>query len=149
MPELDATAPQFASQKGTELWQARSVQPRVEHGRLEGRVVVVTGGSGCVGSGIVREWLADGATVIAPVRSEGKVPLLMSELEGVDTARLSVPIVDLKDEEAAAAWATDVQELHPDGLDHAVSCFGGKEGGGWGVGVAWGVGCGPGEWPEG
>lgn len=97
---------------------------RERHPRLAGRVAVISGGSGCVGSGIVRKWLKEGAEVIAPVRTEEGKASLLEELEGMTTALLSVPIVDVADEDAAAEFAARLREQHPKGIDHAVSCFG-------------------------
>jgi NAD(P)-dependent dehydrogenase (short-subunit alcohol dehydrogenase family) len=51
---------------------------------LEGKVVVVAGGSGTVGSGIVYEFLKSGAKVVVPIRGESSLKNLQAELDGVD-----------------------------------------------------------------
>jgi NAD(P)-dependent dehydrogenase (short-subunit alcohol dehydrogenase family) len=56
--------------------------------QLEGKNVVVAGGTGRVGEGLVRSFLMEGARVIVPVRSTSKEQRLRSYLEGVETGRL-------------------------------------------------------------
>lgn len=55
----------------------------VKGDELTGRVVVIPGGTGGVGEGIVRSYLARGATVVVPSRNEGKAEHLR-ELLGAD-----------------------------------------------------------------
>lgn len=47
---------------------------------LEGRTVVVAGGTGNVGEGVVRAALGEGATVVVPSRSEERLDFLSSSL---------------------------------------------------------------------
>ena len=51
---------------------------------LDGRKVVILGGTGGVGEGIVRSFLHQGATVIVPSRSEGKADHLRNLIEATD-----------------------------------------------------------------
>ena len=46
---------------------------RANYPNLSGRRVVIVGGTGDVGEGVVRSWLATGADVIVPSRTEDKV----------------------------------------------------------------------------
>lgn len=55
----------------------------IETEDLQGRIVVVPGGTGGVGEGIVRAYLNRGATVVVPSRNEGKADHLR-ELLGAD-----------------------------------------------------------------
>ncbi|KAL4549971.1 hypothetical protein Ndes2526B_g04950 [Nannochloris sp. 'desiccata'] len=48
---------------------------------LKGKTAVITGGSGIVGSGIVHQFLKEGAKVIAPVRTEKGRQALLKDLE--------------------------------------------------------------------
>ena len=52
--------------------------------RLDGKNVVVAGGTGRVGEGLVRSFLLEGAQVIVPVRSVSKEQRLRSYLGDVD-----------------------------------------------------------------
>ena len=56
--------------------------------RLEGKNVIVAGGTGRVGEGLVRSFLLEGAQVIIPVRSVSKEQRLRSYLGDVDAGRL-------------------------------------------------------------
>ena len=55
---------------------------------LEGKNVVVAGGTGRVGEGLVRSFLLEGAQVIVPVRSTAKDQRLRSYVEGADKGLL-------------------------------------------------------------
>ena len=56
--------------------------------KLEGKTIVVAGGTGRVGEGLVRSFLLEGARVIVPVRSTAKDQRLRSYVEGIDTGKL-------------------------------------------------------------
>ena len=58
---------------------------------LEGRVAVVTGATGIVGEGIAREFLAAGASVVAPIRAAGKEAGLRAALGAPPADRLITP----------------------------------------------------------
>lgn len=101
-----------------------SIVPRQSRRRLEGLTAVIGGGSGAVGSGIIRKFLKEGATVIAPLRTEEGVASLTRELQGVDASRLTTQVIDIADEAAMEDWVAELRQRHPQGIDHAVSCFG-------------------------
>lgn len=70
---------------------------------LDGRVVVVTGGTGELGGSVIRRYLEAGAYVAAPVRDEAKAQGLRSAHEehlAGETARLSVMAGDPGDRAA-------------------------------------------------
>jgi 2-dehydro-3-deoxy-D-gluconate 5-dehydrogenase len=102
---------------------------------LKGRTAVVTGGNGIVGSGIVAKFLAEGASVFAPMRHEAGSGALQAELRCVydeTTAltsimeRLHCPIIDYGSEEGAQQLAEHVTTHAPEGaVDTIVSCVGG------------------------
>jgi len=60
-----------------------------EMAQLEGKNVIVAGGTGRVGEGLVRSFLLEGAQVIVPVRSASKEQRLRSYIGDVDAGRLS------------------------------------------------------------
>eukprot|EP00887_Chlorella_sp_A99_P007170 scaffold2.g7170.t1 len=69
-------------------------------------------------------FLKEGATVIAPLRTEEGVASLTRELQGVDASRLTTQVIDIADEAAMEDWVAELRQRHPQGIDHAVSCFG-------------------------
>ena len=96
---------------------------------LEGSNALITGGSGIIGSGVVRSYLLDGATVIAPVRSEADKAALLAELHDVGKehrlSQLHVLVMgEFVSQEGMQHLAREVLKLVPI-LDHIVSCFGG------------------------
>jgi NAD(P)-dependent dehydrogenase (short-subunit alcohol dehydrogenase family) len=90
---------------------------------LAGKVVVVAGSSGIVGSGIARAFLEKGATLVTPVRSEKSKPILEKDFEGLDTKSLDVPILDVGTEAGAAELAKHISEKYG-AVDHIVSSLG-------------------------
>ena len=58
---------------------------------LEGRVVVVTGGSGGIGKRLGRAYLKAGAKVVLASRSESKLDDAMQELKSIDGEVLAIP----------------------------------------------------------
>ncbi|MFJ5108094.1 MULTISPECIES: SDR family oxidoreductase [unclassified Glutamicibacter] len=59
---------------------------------LSAHRVVILGGTGRVGEGIVRSWLAAGAEVIIPTRTENRGKELLARLENIDTANLELVV---------------------------------------------------------
>lgn len=84
---------------------------------------VVSGGSGCVGAGIIREFLLASATVVAPLRSADGKQKLLAELDGVDCSRLKTPIAQVGNEESVASLATQLREEYGQ-IDHVVASVG-------------------------
>jgi NAD(P)-dependent dehydrogenase (short-subunit alcohol dehydrogenase family) len=76
-----------------------------------------------VGSGIIRAFLAAGATVVAPLRGD-PAKTLLPELEGIDTAKLDVIKADVSDPKQVANLAQDVKQKYGS-LDHVVASVGG------------------------
>ena len=66
--------------------------------RDDGRTAIVTGGTGVLGSAIVRAFLEDGARGSVPFRRPGELDSLRKTLSGADSERLSGVQVDLTDE---------------------------------------------------
>ena len=101
---------------------------------MSGRdVVLVTGASGIVGSGIVASFLRDGATVIAPIRRpESRESLiqelatcLQGDLDGT-LSRLETPVLDIDSIDDRVKLAEFIRMHATDGfIDHVVSCYGG------------------------
>jgi 3-oxoacyl-[acyl-carrier protein] reductase len=90
---------------------------------MAGEVALVVGGSGVVGSGIIRAFLAAGATVVAPLRGN-PAKTLLPELEGVDTSKLDVIKADVSDPKQVANLAEVVKQKYGS-LDHVVASVGG------------------------
>jgi 3-oxoacyl-[acyl-carrier protein] reductase len=90
---------------------------------MAGKVALVTGGSGVVGSGIIRAFLAAGATVVAPLRGD-PANTLLPELEGIDTSKLHVVKADVSDPKQVAILAQDMKQKYGT-LDHVVASVGG------------------------
>lgn len=61
---------------------AQAAAAKVQRNRLEGRLCVVGGASGIVGSGICRQLLMEGAKVVALLRREESREGLMKECAG-------------------------------------------------------------------
>lgn len=94
---------------------------------LDGRVALVAGGAGTVGSGIARAFLRAGATVIVPSRSAARIEALRGEAEHAD--RLVGVEADIGSPEGAAR-VRDLVERDHGRLDHLVTSLGGAWTGG-------------------
>ena len=76
---------------------------------LSGRRVVIPGGTGSVGEGIVRAWLAAGADVVVPSRTQGRADQfteVLGELAG--SPRLHLVVGDYTDFDTAEAMAARI-----------------------------------------
>jgi NAD(P)-dependent dehydrogenase (short-subunit alcohol dehydrogenase family) len=91
---------------------------------LEGKNVVVAGGTGRVGEGLVRSFLLEGAQVIVPVRSMAKEQRLRSYVEGVDTGRLVCMQTHVGEEDSIQDFRRRVLDEFKR-VDLAVACLGG------------------------
>eukprot|EP00887_Chlorella_sp_A99_P007128 scaffold2.g7128.t1 len=92
--------------------------------RLAGRLAVVGGASGIVGSGIARQLLMEGAKVVALLRREDQLQGLLKECAGAPVENLHPVVVeDVSKEEQCSAIVKQVVAEHGE-IDHAVSCFG-------------------------
>ncbi|GAA4267109.1 SDR family oxidoreductase [Frondihabitans peucedani] len=67
-----------------------------------GHVVLVPGGTGGVGEGVVRAWLAAGADVVVPTRTEERAAEFRDVLGGAATDRLHLVVQDYTTFEGAA-----------------------------------------------
>lgn len=70
-------------------------------GKLDGKIALIAGGTGGVGSGIVRGFLQEGATVVVPSRSPEKAEQLCEHLESFATERLVLITKDIGDSDGA------------------------------------------------
>ncbi|HEX9369747.1 MAG TPA: SDR family NAD(P)-dependent oxidoreductase [Roseiflexaceae bacterium] len=95
---------------------------------LDGKVAIVTGGTGALGGVVVAALLGAGATVVAPYRGAGELEKLR-ERAGIPTgANLSGMALDLTDEEAVSSAYAGVAGQHG-GVDILVNIAGGFGGG--------------------
>ncbi|UCF96808.1 MAG: SDR family oxidoreductase [Spirochaetaceae bacterium] len=92
--------------------------------QLEGKNIVVAGGTGRVGEGLVRSFLSEGAQVIVPVRSTSKEQRLRSYVEGIETGRLICLPTHIGEEGSIQAFRNRVLEEY-ERVDMAVACLGG------------------------
>lgn len=92
-----------------------------------GKVVVVAGGTGALGSAVCRAFLFAGARVIATYLHTNEFDALRAEA-GAAAARLSGSIVDLTNAEAAATLVENTLAQHGR-LDILVNAIGGYAGG--------------------
>lgn len=79
---------------------------------LHSRRVVIIGGTGGVGEGIVRAWLADGAEVIVPSRTEERATQLQQLLADIPTQNLHLIVGDYTTFEGAEETATEIERKH-------------------------------------
>lgn len=99
-------------------------RPAAAREHLVGRLVVVGGSSGIVGSGITRQLLMEGAKVVALLRKVDQKAGLLRDCQGAPIENLYPAVVeDVSKEEQCAAFVHEVVEQHG-AIDHAVSCFG-------------------------
>lgn len=71
---------------------------------LEGKVAVVTGGAGALGSAVVAAFLEAGSRVVVPYRKDGELESLRARLGMGADALLSGSIVNLSDEAEVLAF---------------------------------------------
>jgi len=90
---------------------------------MDGRVVVVAGGAGTVGSGIVHAFLQAGATVVVPSRDPARIDALRSSLDARD--RVVGIEADIGTPEGAARVRATLERDHGDRIDHVVGSLGG------------------------
>jgi 3-oxoacyl-[acyl-carrier protein] reductase len=91
---------------------------------LSGRRVLVPGGTGAVGEGVVRGYLAAGANVVVPTRTRGRAEEFRRVLGDAASDRLHV-IVHEYTTFAAAEQLADQMELRLGGVDDVVAPIGG------------------------
>lgn len=103
-----------------------------------GKVVVVAGTSGIVGSGIARAFLAEDAIVVAPVRSKKSLASFIEDWTKLGKGELDVVEVDVGTESGAAQLADHVKAKYSE-VDHAVSSIGAWWQGGTSKVIAWGL----------
>ena len=76
---------------------------------LSGRRVVILGGTGSVGEGIVRAWLAAGADVVVPSRTQGRADQFTEVLGDLaDAPGLHLVVGDYTEFDAAEAMAARI-----------------------------------------
>ena len=91
---------------------------------LRGRRVIVPGGTGSVGEGVVRAYLAGGADVVVPTRSRSRAEEFRQVLGAAATERLHLVVHDYTTFAGAEALATEtVRRLG--GIDDVVAPIGG------------------------
>jgi len=96
-------------------------------GILDGKVALVTGGTGGLGAAVVALFLDAGAAVVLPYRAAGDMDALR-ERSGSAAAQLSGMLLDLTDEEAVVrSYATMAEQQG--GIDILVNVAGGFGGG--------------------
>jgi NAD(P)-dependent dehydrogenase (short-subunit alcohol dehydrogenase family) len=95
--------------------------------RFRGQVVLVTGGTGALGSAVARAFLQEGASVAVTYRTPQEYENLQTSL-AIDTARLRGYLTDVTNEaEMLRTIAAIEEEFHR--LDGLVSTVGGYSGG--------------------
>src|SRR5262245_3562100 len=95
---------------------------------LTGKIAIVTGGAGALGSAVVAELLGAGAQVFVPIHREGELEELRERLGLAADAALSGELLDLTDATAVEqAYAQVATRLG--GLDILVNVAGGFAGG--------------------
>lgn len=101
---------------------------------MDGRVALVAGGAGTVGSGIVHAFLHAGATVLVPSREQARLDALRSELaaSGELTGALGERLIGIEADIATPAGAATVRQVverdvigRGGHLDHLVTSLGG------------------------
>jgi NAD(P)-dependent dehydrogenase (short-subunit alcohol dehydrogenase family) len=95
-------------------------------GSLDGRVAVITGGTGGLGRAVVDVFLGEGARVAVPSRGGASLDALKAAHAGND--RLIAERAELTNEDAASTWFRSVAD-RAGGLDVLVNCAGGWAGG--------------------
>ena len=95
---------------------------------LDGKVAIVTGGTGALGGAVVKAFLEAGAAVVAPYRRAGDLADLRAQAGIATEAPLSGMELDLTDEEAVARAYAEAAEQQG-GVDILVNIAGGFGGG--------------------
>jgi NAD(P)-dependent dehydrogenase (short-subunit alcohol dehydrogenase family) len=95
---------------------------------LDGKVAIVTGGTGALGGAVVGALLGAGAAVVAPHRRAGELEQLRTQLGLAADAPLSGMTLDLTDEAAVAQAFADAA-TRQGGVDILVNIAGGFGGG--------------------
>lgn len=83
----------------------------VEHPDLSGRRVLVAGGTGGVGEGVVRRYLAAGAKVIVPTRTAQRGEQFRRLLGDTATEHLHLVVADYTTFATAEALAAEIDRL--------------------------------------
>ncbi|GAA4661494.1 SDR family oxidoreductase [Amycolatopsis dongchuanensis] len=91
---------------------------------LSGRRVLVPGGTGGVGEGVVRRYLAAGADVVVPTRTEQRAEEFRKVLGDAATARLHLVVHDYTSFAGAEGLATEMAR-NLGGIDDVVAPIGG------------------------
>jgi 3-oxoacyl-[acyl-carrier protein] reductase len=91
---------------------------------LSGRRVLVPGGTGAVGEGVVRAYLAAGADVVVPTRTRERADEFRHVLGEAATDRLHLVVHDYT-AFAGAELLADEMERRPGGVDDVVAPIGG------------------------
>lgn len=95
---------------------------------LNGKVAIVTGGTGGLGGAVVAALLDAGATVAVPYQRDGELDELRARMSIAATAPLSGAVADLTDEAAVADFCAGVAQAQG-GIDILVNIAGGFAGG--------------------
>lgn len=95
---------------------------------LAGKSAIVTGGTGALGSEVVRALLEAGATVVVPYRREGELETLRASLGLAAETPLGGALVDLTDEQAVTAYYATIAAQYG-GIAILVNVAGGFDGG--------------------
>src|SRR5215510_16047953 len=95
---------------------------------LDGRVAVVTGGTGALGQAVVLRLLADGAIVAVPYAVEDERARLTQRVAAADRQRLILQATDVIDVKAMTAFAESVVAARGK-IDVLVAGVGGFAGG--------------------
>jgi NAD(P)-dependent dehydrogenase (short-subunit alcohol dehydrogenase family) len=95
---------------------------------LSGKSAIVTGGTGALGSAVVKVFLEAGARVCVPYRKAGELDRLREQLSLDVESPLSGAVVDLTDEAAVTDYAESVAEDRG-GLDILINAAGAFAGG--------------------
>ncbi len=95
---------------------------------LKNKIAIITGGTGGLGSAVVAELLAAGATVAVPMRDQDELKSLREKLNLPADAPLSGAEVDLTDEAAVQDYVNQIA-ADQGGIDILINIAGGFGGG--------------------
>jgi NAD(P)-dependent dehydrogenase (short-subunit alcohol dehydrogenase family) len=96
--------------------------------RFEGRVAIITGGTGALGQAITRRLLADGAVACVPYAVAAEADVLRGAVADADRPRLHAAPSDVADPSAFGAFVADALGRHRR-IDVLVNAVGGFAGG--------------------